>query len=57
MIQKAENIKALLDIKNLKVHYKVYDGVSQVLDGVNLHVYTGEKIRLYKSTGQSNTSF
>ena len=57
MIQKAENIKALLDIKNLKVHYKVYDGVSQVLDGVNLHVYTGEKIGLVgeSSCGKTTT--
>lgn len=46
----------LLEIKNLRVHYKVYGGVLKVLDGVNLTVYPGEKVGLVGETGCGKTT-
>lgn len=46
----------LLEIKNLRVCYKVYGGILQVLDGVNLTVYPGEKVGLVGETGCGKTT-
>jgi len=50
------NKAPLLEIKNLRVHYKVYGGVLQVLNGVNLMVYPGEKVGLVGETGCGKTT-
>ncbi|MDP1715746.1 MAG: ABC transporter ATP-binding protein [Anaerolineales bacterium] len=50
------NKAPLLEIKNLRVHYKVYGGVLKVLDGVNLTVYPGEKVGLVGETGCGKTT-
>ena len=34
----------LLEVKDLRVHYSVYEGVLKVLNGVNLTLQKGEKI-------------
>lgn len=47
---------ALLAIKNLHVHYKVYGGLTRVLDGVNLTVNEGEKVGLVGETGCGKTT-
>ncbi|MEZ4658136.1 MAG: ABC transporter ATP-binding protein [Caldilineaceae bacterium] len=47
---------ALLDIKNLHVHYKVYGGLTRVLDGINLTVHEGEKVGLVGETGCGKTT-
>ena len=36
--------KTILEIKNLKLWYKVYKGYLKVLDGVNLTVKKGENV-------------
>ena len=46
----------LLEIKDLRVNYKVYGGVLQVLDGVNFVVHAGEKVGLVGETGCGKTS-
>ena len=46
----------LLDIKDLRVNYKVYGGVLQVVDGVDFVVYPGEKVGLVGETGCGKTS-
>ncbi len=46
----------LLEIKELRVNYKVYGGVLQVLDGVNFVVQAGEKVGLVGETGCGKTS-
>ena len=39
----------LLEIKDLRVEFKVYGGVLKVLDGVNFSVNVGEKVGLVLS--------
>lgn len=51
-----ENKNPLLDIKDLRVNYKVYGGHLQVLDGVNLKVHPGEKVGLVGETGCGKTT-
>ncbi len=46
----------LLDIKDLHVHYKVYGGLTKVLDGINLRVHEGEKVGLVGETGCGKTT-
>jgi len=41
----------LLDIKDLKVWYKVYGGYLKVLDGVNFTVAQGDKVGLVGEAG------
>ena len=40
-----------LDIRNLHVHFRLYEGISRVLDGVNLYVKKGERVGLAGETG------
>jgi len=46
----------LLEIKDLRVNYKVYGGLLEVIDGVNFVVYPGEKVGLVGETGCGKTS-
>jgi peptide/nickel transport system ATP-binding protein len=46
----------LLEIKDLRINYKVYGGVLKVLDGVDFVVYPGEKVGLVGETGCGKTS-
>jgi peptide/nickel transport system ATP-binding protein len=46
----------LLEIRDLHVHFKVYGGTLQVLDGVNLLVHSGEKVGLVGETGCGKTT-
>ena len=46
----------LLEINNLHVHYKVYGGLTRVLDGINLTVNEGEKVGLVGETGCGKTT-
>jgi peptide/nickel transport system ATP-binding protein len=49
-------IKPLLEIKDLRVHYKVFGGTLKVLDGVNFTVHKGEKVGLVGETGCGKTT-
>jgi peptide/nickel transport system ATP-binding protein len=46
----------LLEIKDLRVQFKVYGGLLKVLDGINFHVNTGEKVGLVGETGCGKTT-
>lgn len=46
----------LLEVKDLRVEFKVYGGVLKVLDGVNLKVFPGEKVGLVGETGCGKTT-
>jgi len=46
----------LLEIKDLQVHFAVYGGRLKVLDGINLAVYSGEKVGLVGETGCGKTT-
>ena len=47
--------KAILDIRDLYVWFRVYEGLSKVLDGVSLHVQEGERVGLVGETGCGKT--
>ena len=46
----------ILDIRNLKLWYKVYRDYSYVLDGVNLTVHRGEKVGIVGEAGCGKTT-
>lgn len=46
----------LLDIKDLRVEFKVYGGILKVVEGVNFKVYQGEKVGLVGETGCGKTT-
>lgn len=48
--------EALLDIQNLYVNYKIFEGTLKVLNGVNLKLDKGEKIGLIGETGCGKTT-
>lgn len=45
----------MLQIRDLHVHFRVYEGISRVLDGVSLHVLKGERVGLAGETGCGKT--
>jgi len=45
----------MLQICDLHVHFRVYEGISRVLDGVSLHVLKGERVGLAGETGCGKT--
>lgn len=48
--------EALLNIQNLYVNYKIFEGTLKVLNGVNLELGKGEKIGLIGETGCGKTT-
>lgn len=50
------NKETILDIRNLKLWYKVYKQYSYVLDGVNLKVHRGEKVGIVGEAGCGKTT-
>lgn len=46
----------LLDIKGLKVWYNTYQGYAKVVDGINFHVFKGEKVGLVGESGCGKTT-
>jgi len=46
----------LLNIKNLKVWYKTYNGNSKVIDGINFYVKKKEKVGLVGEAGCGKTT-
>ncbi len=48
--------RPLLEIKDLAVYFSVYGGELRVLDGVNFHMYPGEKVGLVGETGCGKTT-
>lgn len=48
--------EVILQIKNLKLWFKVYQGYSKVLDGVNLTVHQGEKVGIVGEAGCGKTT-
>ena len=45
----------MLEIKNLDVHFLVYEGISRVLDGVSLYIAKGERVGFAGETGCGKT--
>jgi peptide/nickel transport system ATP-binding protein len=45
----------MLRISDLHVYFRVYEGISRVLDGVSLHVFKGERVGLAGETGCGKT--
>lgn len=51
-----DDFDRLLEVKDLKVGYKVYEGLLNVLNGVSLHVLKGEKIGLIGESACGKTT-
>jgi len=51
-----DSVEPLLRIKNLSVGYKTHEGVTKVLDNVNMYVYRGEKVGLIGESGAGKTT-
>ena len=49
-------MKPLLEIRNLHVHYKTFEGVLKVLNGVDMSIGEGEKVSLVGETGCGKTT-
>ena len=47
--------RTILEIKDLHVNFRVYEGVSRVLEGVSLTVRRGERVGLAGETGCGKT--
>jgi peptide/nickel transport system ATP-binding protein len=47
--------KRILEIKDLHVHFRVYEGISKVIDGVSLYIKKGERVGLVGETGCGKT--
>ena len=45
----------MLEIRNLDVHFRIYEGISRVLDGVSLYVAKGERVGFAGETGCGKT--
>ena len=45
----------MLEIRDLDVHFRVYEGISRVLDGVSLNIAKGEKVGFAGETGCGKT--
>ena len=46
----------LVDIRNLHVHFDIYEGITKVLNGVNFRVAKGEKVGLIGEAGCGKTT-
>ncbi len=46
----------LVDIRNLQVHFDIYEGITKVLNGVNFRVARGEKVGLIGEAGCGKTT-
>jgi peptide/nickel transport system ATP-binding protein len=45
----------ILDIRDLHVYFRVYEGISRVIDGVSLNITRGERVGLVGETGCGKT--
>jgi len=45
----------MLEIRDLHVHFRMYEGISRVIDGVSLHIAKGERVGLAGETGCGKT--
>ena len=54
--READSSPPLLEIKDLHIHFNVYGGTLQVLDGVNLTVRSGQRVGLVGETGCGKTT-
>jgi len=48
--------KKLLELKDLHVNFKVYNGISKVINGINLEMYASEKVGIIGETGCGKTT-
>ena len=46
----------LIEIKNLHVNFKVFEGILKVLDGVNFYIEPGERVGLMGEMGCGKTT-
>ena len=48
--------ESIVDIRDLQVNFRIYEGVTKVLNGVNFKVSTGEKVGLIGEAGCGKTT-